>query len=90
MKKFDQITIALAILTVFCCVLFVIFPPPPNPEMVEFSTWALGDDWESVERRDIPAHWNELHGDLFELHIDDDLRKGNKRMYEAWIKHKLK
>lgn len=53
-------------------------------------TWALGDDWISVKMRNVPARWNERHGDLFKLYLDDDYAKGLMRMYEAWKEHKLK
>lgn len=59
-------------------------------EITRCMTWALGNDWVSIKERDIPARWNERHGDLFELHIDDNLEEGNARIYEAWRKHKLK
>jgi hypothetical protein len=91
MKKFDKIVIGLAIVTALYGIAFYFIGcDKPNPEINECQTWALGSDWQSVETRDIPARWNELHGDLFKLHIDDDLSEGNNRIYEAWRKHKLK
>lgn len=91
MKKYDDIiVIGLALIIGGSCFLLLSYDKAPNPEMNEFSTWALGEDWESVETRDVPARWNERHGDLFKLSIDDDLGKGNARMYEAWRKQKVK
>jgi len=59
-------------------------------DMQECLIWALGEDWKSLEMGDYPARWNERHGDLFELRLDDRVDEGQARMYEAWKKHKLK
>lgn len=84
-KKKANLLIAIILFIVLCSYpLGILFRSEPNEEISQCGIWALGDDWASVETRDIPARWNERHGDLFELHIDDDLREGNKRIYDAW------
>lgn len=87
MKKENKLQIAVIAVFVVVCLVLLVFTPKPSPEMNECLTWALGSDWKSIKIREYPARWNERHGHLFKLHIDDNYKEGQMRIYWAWKEH---
>lgn len=57
-----------------------------SADMPEFCAWAFGEDWRETtsDMTNVPALWNERHGDLFTMRLTDRVDITTKRMYEAW------
>lgn len=53
----------------------------------EFALWAFGDDYESIDLRDVPYRWNLLHSDKLVLFKEGDAKKDTHEMMKIWERH---